>query len=110
MLLDPHRGWCVANRVDDVLRGPPCGSRRTPRRDPCLRRRVPHHAAPDGRRRSAELARLRQALDDALRDNFGLRAAVAGTHPTRRPAEVAVPRPARATSDIERHDAGAGAS
>ena len=39
---------------------------------------------------SAELAHLRQSLDGALRDNLGLRAAVAGTHPTVTRSEVAL--------------------
>src|SRR3954468_15674339 len=39
---------------------------------------------------AAELALLRRALDEALRDPLGLRAPPAGTHPTATAPEVAV--------------------
>ena len=91
MLLDPHSGWSVANRVDDVLRVLPAqvATHASAETHACV---VELSTAPfpTVAAASAELAHLRQSLDGALRDNLGLRAAVAGTHPTVTRSEVAL--------------------
>ena len=91
MLLDPERDWGVANRVDDVLATlpPEVASHASAETHACVVElsTAPH---PTVGAAAAELARLRHSLDGALRDNFGLRAAVAGTHPTVRRSEVAL--------------------
>ena len=91
MLLDPHSGWSVANRVDDVLRVLPAqvATHASAETHACV---VELSTAPfpTVAAAAAELAHLRQSLDGALRDNLGLRAAVAGTHPTVTRSEVAL--------------------
>ena len=91
MLLDPHSDWSVANRVDDVLGVLPAqvATHASAETHACV---VELSTAPFATvaAASAELTHLRQSLDGALRDNLGLRAAVAGTHPTVTRSEVAL--------------------
>jgi len=90
MLLDP-RDWSLANRIDDVLAvlPPATASHASAETHACVLelKTDPHPTAADA---TAELARLRQRLDSALRDRLGLHDAAAGTHPTATRSEVAV--------------------
>lgn len=96
MLLDPRRTWSVANRIDAVLAALPPGiaAHASAETHACVveLRTAPH---PTVAATGAELALLRRALDEALRDTLGLRAAAAGTHPTATPSEVALSAGAR---------------
>ncbi|MGZ4269949.1 MAG: carboxylate-amine ligase [Solirubrobacteraceae bacterium] len=90
MLLDPA-AWSVANRVGDVLARLPSAisERASAETHACvLELRTDPHPTVAGA--IAELAGLRQSLDDTLRHALGLRAAAAGTHPLATRAEVAV--------------------
>lgn len=81
MLLEP-RGWTLANEIEAVLETLPAGmaGRASAETHACAIELAtrPH---PEVRGTAAELARLRRMLDRTL-DGLGLRAAVAGTHPT----------------------------
>jgi glutamate---cysteine ligase / carboxylate-amine ligase len=81
MLIDDASGSLV-NRADDVLAAAPPHLARSlsPETHACVieLKTSPH---PTVRAAAAELARLRRELDDVLRDGWGVRAAVAGTHP-----------------------------
>jgi carboxylate-amine ligase len=96
MLLDPRRAWSVANRIDAVLAAlpPEIAAHASAETHACVveLRTAPH---PTVAAAGAELALLRRALDDALRDALGLRAAAAGTHPTATRSEVALSAGAR---------------
>jgi carboxylate-amine ligase len=91
MLLDPRRSWSVANCIDAVLAALPSGiaEHASAETHACVveLRTAPH---PSAAAAAAQLALLRRALDDALRDTLGLRAATAGTHPTATAPEVAI--------------------
>jgi glutamate---cysteine ligase / carboxylate-amine ligase len=95
MLLDP-RDWSVANRIDDVLAAlpPPVVARAAAETHACVVeiQTTPHPTVAGA---AAELAGLRRSLDAAMRDELGLRAAAAGTHPLAHRAEVAVSSGAR---------------
>ena len=96
LLLDPHRAWSVANRIDAVLAAlrPGIAAHASAETHACvveLRTAAHRTVAAAG----AELAFLRRALDEALRDNLGLCAAAAGTHPTATPSDVALSEGAR---------------
>ncbi len=84
LLLDPT-DWSVANRIDDVLSA--YGPQAAAETHACVveLRTAPHPPAGGAAR---ELGRLRHDLDLTLRDELGLRAAVAGTHPLATAAEV----------------------
>ena len=90
MLLDPST-WSVANRIDEALAAlPPSLARHaSAETHACVieLRTDPH---PTVREAAAELSQLRAALDDALQETLGLRAAVAGTHPLVTSEQVAV--------------------
>ena len=90
MLLDP-RTWSVANRIDEALAAlPPSLARHaSAETHACVieLRTDPHSTV---REAAAELSQLRAALDDALQETLGLRAAVAGTHPLVTSEQVAV--------------------
>lgn len=96
MLLDPHRTWSVANRIDGVLAALPPGvaAHAAAETHACVveLRTAPH---PTVAAAGAQLALLRRALDETLRDNLGLRAAAAGTHPTATASDVALSESAR---------------
>jgi carboxylate-amine ligase len=90
MLLDA-RTRSAANRVDDVLAALPAELARhaSAETHACvLELKTAPHATVAGV--AAELAGLRPALDGILRDELGLRAAAAGTHPLAIRSEVAV--------------------
>jgi carboxylate-amine ligase len=90
ILLEPP-SWSVANRIDDVLAVlPPAVARRAaPETHACvIELRTDPHATVAGA--AAELAWLRRSLHKSLRDDLGLRAAAAGTHPLATRADVAV--------------------
>jgi glutamate---cysteine ligase / carboxylate-amine ligase len=90
MLLDA-RARSVANRIDDVLATLPAdlAAHASAETHACVLelKTAPHASIADV---AAELATLRPALDDVLRDDLGLRAAAAGTHPLAIRSEVAV--------------------
>jgi glutamate---cysteine ligase / carboxylate-amine ligase len=90
MLLDA-RTRSVANRIDDVLAALPANlaGHASAETHACVLelKTAPHATVADV---AAELATLRPALDDLLRDDLGLRAAAAGTHPLAMRSEVAV--------------------
>jgi carboxylate-amine ligase len=82
MLLDPHRTWSLAQRIDDVLEALPdeladCVSAET--HQAAIELRTVSHGSVAAA--VTQLARLRDALADAL-EELGLAAAVAGTHPS----------------------------
>src|SRR5512133_3936694 len=90
MLLDA-RTRSIANRIDDVLAALPAELARhaSAETHACvLELKTAPHATIAGV--AAELERLRPALDGVLRDELGLRAAAAGTHPLAVRSEVAV--------------------
>jgi carboxylate-amine ligase len=91
MLLDPQRGWSVANRIDDVLPAlpQPAASHAAAETHACVveLKTAPHSTVAGA---AAQLALLRRVLDGVLSERLGLRAAVAGTHPLATRAEVAV--------------------
>ena len=90
MLLDA-RTRSIANRIHDVLAAlPPTLARHaSAETHACvLELKTTPHATVAGV--VAELTRLRPALDGVLRDELGLRAAAAGTHPLAVRSEVAV--------------------
>jgi carboxylate-amine ligase len=90
MLLDA-RTRSIANRIDDVLAALPTELARhaSAETHACvLELKTAPHATIAGV--AAELAALRPALDGVLRDELGLRAAAAGTHPLAIRSEVAV--------------------
>ena len=84
LLLDPT-DWSLANRIEEVLSA--FGPQAAAETHACVveLRTAPHPTAGGAAR---ELGRLRQALDLTLRDELGLRAAVAGTHPLATAADV----------------------
>jgi glutamate---cysteine ligase / carboxylate-amine ligase len=90
MLVDARTG-SVANRVDDVLDALPVelAARVSPETHACVveLKTAPHPSVADV---AAELTMLRLALDGALRDQLGIRAAAAGTHPLAVGSDVAV--------------------
>jgi carboxylate-amine ligase len=90
MLLDA-RTRSVANRIDDVLAALPAelAAHASAETHACVLelKTAPHPTIADV---AAELATLRPALDDILRDDLGLCAAAAGTHPLAMRSEVAV--------------------
>jgi carboxylate-amine ligase len=90
MLLDA-RTPSLANRIDDVLAALPAGmaAHASAETHACVveLKTGPHAAVAD---LAMELAALRPALDGVLRDELGLRAAAAGTHPLAIRSEVAV--------------------
>src|SRR3954454_3683282 len=96
MLLDPRRTWSLANRIDAVLAALPPGitAHASAETRACVveLRTAPHSTVAAA---GAELALLRCALDEALRDTLELRAATAGTHPTATPSDVALSDGAR---------------
>jgi glutamate---cysteine ligase / carboxylate-amine ligase len=81
MLLEPH-GWTLVNRVDDVLASlpPEVRGRASAETHACA---VELASRPHAQVAAAatDLARLRRSLQSTL-DGLGLRAAVAGTHPS----------------------------
>jgi carboxylate-amine ligase len=80
MVLDGVLGE-LANRADDVLAAPPPLARSmSPEAHACIveLKTAPHATVAAA---AAELGRLRRALDEWLRDEWGLLAAAAGTHP-----------------------------
>jgi glutamate---cysteine ligase / carboxylate-amine ligase len=90
MLLDA-RTWSIANRIEEVLPALPHELARhaSAETHACvLELKTTPHATIAGV--AAELATLRPALDGVLRDELGLRAAAAGTHPLAIRSEVAV--------------------
>lgn len=91
MLLDPRSDWAMANRSDDVLAAlpPEVASKASAETHACVveLRTAPHATVAAA---AAELAHLRQSLDNALRNGLGLRAGAAGTHPTATRSEVAL--------------------
>jgi carboxylate-amine ligase len=90
MLLDA-RTRSIANRIDDVLAALPAELARhaSAETHACvLELKTAPHATVAGV--AAELERLRPALDGVLRDELGLRAAAAGTHPLAIRSEVAI--------------------
>jgi carboxylate-amine ligase len=90
MLLDA-RTRSVANRIDDVLAAlsAELAGHASAETHACvLELKTAPHASIAAV--AAELATLRPALDDILRDDLGLRAAAAGTHPLAIRSEVAV--------------------
>lgn len=81
MLLD-SRTWSVANRIDDVLEALPVeltGHVSAETHACVVELKTAAHATVGAL--AAELATLRTALDEVLRDRVALRGAVAGTHP-----------------------------
>jgi carboxylate-amine ligase len=95
MLLDA-RTWSVVNRVDDVLGvlPPPLAARASAETHACVVE-LKSAARASVREVAAELAALRDALDRALLEHLGLRAATAGTHPLAIRSEIAVASDAR---------------
>jgi glutamate---cysteine ligase / carboxylate-amine ligase len=90
MLLEPLT-WSLANRIDDVLAAlpPEVASHASAETHACvIELKTAAHPTVAGA--ATELARLRQSLDDALRNRLGLRAAAAGTHPVATRSDVAV--------------------
>jgi glutamate---cysteine ligase / carboxylate-amine ligase len=90
MLLDARTG-SIANRIEDVLAVLPADLARhaSAETHACvLELKTTPHATIAGV--AAELATLRPALDGVVRDELGLRAAAAGTHPLAMRSEVAV--------------------
>jgi carboxylate-amine ligase len=81
MLLEP-REWTLANRIDDVLAALPAtlAGRASAETHACAVE-LATHPRRDVRAAVAELGDLRRQLGRAL-DGLGLRAAVAGTHPS----------------------------
>ena len=81
MLLDPG-DWSLANRVEDVLDALPEGvaAHAAPETHACVLelRTAPHGTVAEA---AAQLGGLRDAVDRTLREELGLRAAVAGMHP-----------------------------
>jgi glutamate---cysteine ligase / carboxylate-amine ligase len=90
MLLDA-RTRSLANRIDDVLAALPAGmaAHASAETHACVveLKTAPHATVAD---LAVELAALRPALDGVLRDELGLRAAAAGTHPLAIRSQVAV--------------------
>jgi glutamate---cysteine ligase / carboxylate-amine ligase len=82
MLLDPD-GWALANRVDDVLEALPAelAGHTAPETHACVLelRSAPHTTVAGA---ALELGGLRERVDATLREELGLRAAVAGMHPS----------------------------
>src|SRR5918999_6526166 len=77
LLLEPS--GAVANRIDAVLAA--MGPHAAAETHACVvELRTAPHATVAGA--AAELGSLRRALDRTLRDDLGLRVAVAGTHPS----------------------------
>jgi glutamate---cysteine ligase / carboxylate-amine ligase len=90
MLLDARTG-SIANRIEDVraVLPPELARHASAETHACvLELKTTAHATVAGV--AAELAALRPALDGVLRDELGLRAAAAGTHPLATRSEVAV--------------------
>jgi glutamate---cysteine ligase / carboxylate-amine ligase len=90
LLVDPS-GWAVANRIDDVLAAlPPRVARRaSAETHACVvELKTGVHRTVAGA--AAELACLRRTLDQVVREELGLRAAAAGTHPLATRSEVAI--------------------
>jgi len=81
MLLDPG-DWSLANRVGEVLDALPAGAaaHAAPETHACVLelRTEPHGTVAEA---AAQLGGLRDAVDRTLREELGLRAAVAGMHP-----------------------------
>jgi len=81
MLLDPG-DWSLANRVGEVLDALPAGAaaHAAPETHACVLelRTEPHGTVAEA---AAQLGALRDAVDRTLREELGLRAAVAGMHP-----------------------------
>jgi glutamate---cysteine ligase / carboxylate-amine ligase len=98
MLLDA-RARSVANRIDDVLANLPVelGAHASAETHACVLelKTAPHESIAEV---AAELGTLRPALDDVLRDDLGLCAAAAGTHPLAIRSQVAV------TTDPRHHE------
>jgi carboxylate-amine ligase len=90
MLLDPLT-WSVANRIDDALAAlPPSVARHASAETHACVIELRTDPQPTVRQAATELSQLRASLDDALREQLGLRAAVAGTHPLVTSEQVAV--------------------
>ena len=98
MLLEPG-GWTLASRIDDVLPALPATSRATPRPRPTLRRGAGHRPHATVADAIAELRGLRRGLAGSL-EPLGLRAAVAGTHPSACGSDVEVSPGARYQCDL----------
>jgi carboxylate-amine ligase len=91
MLLDA-RTWSLANRIDEVLAVLPAAldSRASAETHASVvELKTAPHATVAGA--AAELGHLRRALEDAMGETLGLRAAVAGTHPLAEGSGVALP-------------------
>jgi carboxylate-amine ligase len=81
MLLDPRRGWALAQRIEDVLQALPddlAGYVSAETHQAAIELMTDPHESVGAV--VAQLRRLRDALGDGL-DELGLAAAVAGTHP-----------------------------
>jgi carboxylate-amine ligase len=92
MLLD-RATWSVANRIDDVVTALPsdlAGRVATETHACVIELQTDPHATVAGA--AAELSLLRDSVGALLRDEFGLCAAAAGTHPLAGHSEVAVSR------------------
>jgi len=92
MLLD-GRTRSIANRVEDVLAALPSdvAAQASAETHACVLelKTAPHDVVADV---AAELAALRPALDAVLREDLGMRAAAAGTHPMATGTQVGVAR------------------
>ena len=90
MLLDA-RTWSMTSRIDEVravLAAPVAASASAETHASVLELKTAPHATVAGA--MAELALLRHGVDSALRDELGLRAAVAGMHPLALASDIAV--------------------
>jgi carboxylate-amine ligase len=95
MLLDPG-DWRLVNRIDDVLAAlPPSLARHAGAETHACVVELRTAAHPTAAGAAAELATQRRSLDVAVRDDVGVRAAVAGTHPSATYADVALSGSAR---------------
>jgi carboxylate-amine ligase len=95
MLLDPG-DWRLVNRIDDVLAAlpPSLAAHAGAETHACVvELRTAAHPTVAGA--AAELATLRRSMDAVVRDDIGVRAAVAGTHPLATHADVALSGSAR---------------
>jgi glutamate---cysteine ligase / carboxylate-amine ligase len=92
LLMDGH-AWAPANRADDVLAAmpPAMAPHASPETHACVLelKTDPHPTVPE---LASELGTLRRSFDRLLRDEFDLRAAVAGTHPLATGSEVEISR------------------
>jgi carboxylate-amine ligase len=95
MLVDPG-DWRLVNRIDDVLAAlpPSLAAHAGAETHACVvELRTAAHPTVAGA--AAELATLRRSMDAVVRDDIGVRAAVAGTHPLATHADVALSGSAR---------------